>query len=528
MLTIILGKPKTGKTESILERTRKLIANDPLNARPLVLLPSSTIREKFSIDFAAESGYAGKIFLTISEVLELALQQSQTHLRRISNFESFLLIKEILKENRNRFAYFKNIEQNRGVIHQIHSLISEMRAFHLSESKDSAIHTIRAENDKLADLAMILQMYEQQLEASNLYDEYALYKLGAKMLELPQSIDRNALFIDGFYDFTHTQMFFIQALIRRFEKKQLEIRIALPDIPQKNIVETRESLMKSFRTEIIEMKPNSDYRYRFFDRSRKWDANPKFDIKFFEIDALGKYRETELIANEILRLVIAKGYRFEEIGVILPAFDSYADYISSIFRRNGIPYYSTRDESLISNPLMIYLFAFIQYVRIGIDSVGITAIANSTYTQNPEWKKLSGFAVEFGDYFLGTGEKWKAAFRNKMELLQQTAGIDDAEPDAAQRRVAKLQSMQSALFDLLDTVFDIRMETLGIDGFILWLAKLFEKSGATQSVRSNKKHDQSKDYAAVRKLQTTLKAIKKSADDRRENRNGLRGAAFDL
>ena len=207
MLTIILGKPKTGKTESILERTRKLIANDPLNARPLVLLPSSTIREKFSIDFAAESGYAGKIFLTISEVLELALQQSQTHLRRISNFESFLLIKEILKENRNRFAYFKNIEQNRGVIHQIHSLISEMRAFHLSESKDSAIHTIRAENDKLADLAMILQMYEQQLEASNLYDEYALYKLGAKMLELPQSIDRNALFIDGFYDFTHTQMF---------------------------------------------------------------------------------------------------------------------------------------------------------------------------------------------------------------------------------------------------------------------------------------------------------------------------------
>ena len=97
-----------------------------------------------------------------------------------------------------------------------------------------------------------------------------------------------------------------------------------------------------------------------------------------------------------------------------------------------------------------------------------------------------------------------------MELLQQTAGIDDAEPDAAQRRVAKLQSMQFALFDLLDTVFDIRMETLGIDGFILWLAKLFEKSGATQSVRSNKKHDQSKDYAAVRKLQTTLKAIKKS------------------
>ena len=45
--------------------------------------------------------------------------------------------------------------------------------------------------------------------------------------------------------------------------------------------------MKSFRTENHRDETEFRLPVSLFRPLPKWDANPKFDIKFFEIDALG-------------------------------------------------------------------------------------------------------------------------------------------------------------------------------------------------------------------------------------------------
>ena len=66
------------------------------------------------------------------------------------------------------------------------------------------------------------------------------------------------------------------------------------------------------------------------------------DIRLYK--ANNNYSEIEWVAQDILRLVRDKGYRYKDIAVVCREIDSYDKITSVIFNEYNIPYFLDKKE----------------------------------------------------------------------------------------------------------------------------------------------------------------------------------------
>lgn len=284
-------------------------------------------------------------------------------------------------------------------------IVSELRAGIVLNSDRNQFSNFEADDDKWKDINFIYLQYEMRLNDKSLHDSYWMYRQAAEILCSEKNINItqfSSLYIDGFYDFTNSQYNFIKSLIDFFQANNKSVSIALLQADFSICKETLRQFRQDFKCNIKNLSKSSEIvdiatSLILFDKGQKCSKSPN-NTKIIEINAFGKYRETELIANEIKHLVNEENYSYNDIAVIVRNSEGYAKHIHNIFKSFDIPYFHSKDEALKDNPAIIYLYSIIKYAIEKIDNVGIISLANSNYTGNKDLRKLLGIGKYFSEY----------------------------------------------------------------------------------------------------------------------------------
>lgn len=513
-----MGEFGSGKSSFILSRLEEDWEKGGI---PTLIVPSRIQRDKFSRELSIKlSGYTGRIVYTLNEFLQKFLEEKFTSLSVINDFESYILLRMIIEENKNQLLYFKNIDAYSGVIRLMYSLVTEMRAgLLMGEYKNlqKRIFEAEIENPKWKDIFLIYTQFERRLEEKNLYDNHRLFLEAARLLK-NNKLSFSIVAFDGFFDFTATQFEFIKAIIHKIENQGKEVLISLPDIQSPQVMNTLENLEKEFSVTRVYIK---ERRNRFSSLAKNFGKHEEKDIsgieneRIFFLAGFGRYREVVRIANEIKRLILEEDYHFRDLALIVPNPDDYRNLVLSVFNRYKIPHYISRDEPLKGNPAVLYIYLIARGVmqEKAFDTIQIASIVNSSYMQNPDFKVLGDFPAMWGFYFRGNPEDWEEAWKTKIKYLKDEwkeallDGENELTIEETQVQLEKLNSMHESFRKLFSVVFSLP-DKISVDDFAEWISNIVNSFGMQKSL-SEIEENYSKDFIAFRKLKEALISLKK-------------------
>ena len=154
--------------------------------------------------------------------------------------------------------------------------------------------------------------------------------------------------------------------------------------------------------------------------------------------------EVEWTAARILRLVRDEGYRFREIGVVARDYGAYRDLVESVFRRYGVPVFSSIMTDILEKPVLALVTAALdttaggyryddvfRYLKTGLSDLpqeDIDLLENyvlkwdikgSRWTQAKEWSwHPKGYGMKWSEEDKALLSRLDAARRKAVEPLE--------------------------------------------------------------------------------------------------------------
>jgi ATP-dependent helicase/DNAse subunit B len=443
MLTVLTGPARCGKTEQLLIRYRRQLADQPPGG---ALWLSPTWRAVAEVRLRLFDGLFPGCFtpgvMTFEKFAATVLHAGGLPIRSMSRLMKRELIRELLAEQsaRGRLGYFQSIAATGGLVDLIAEFISELKRLEIWPEQFHEACTTRGINEKDVELAEIYQSYQQALREHGLFDAEGrfwsardmLQKAAAdtirqtavnkqsggqshviKQAESSWTADSGYSFsfpqfvvIDGFADFTRTQHEILEILASRAETMivslQLDDQSRREDLfakPRKTLAELH-CRHPGLRTETLARRPATAWpameqleRTLFVNpRSRQKEADrPSSGGEAVGIEILAAARpvgEMELIATRIKHLLVDGLARPGEIVVAMRSPHEAAGMVEEVFRRAGIPVVFESGQPLDRSPALRALIALLQLDLEQWPFDRLLAVLGSNFFQPrwPEWQ----------------------------------------------------------------------------------------------------------------------------------------------
>lgn len=458
-ITFILGKARSQKSSLILSQFQKELNE---KRRPLLLLPSRYLKDRLSLRLTRERKTLTDAALsTLSSLSEEILKLSGKDFPKISDFEAFLTVKALFDQNQNKMRYFRELSSSGTAVKLLYSLISEIRssvAFDPNFSLQSYAKKIQ-NPEKWADIALLYSLFDEKLKKFGLFDSHSLLVAAGLELKNGVMLPYNSFFIDGFYDFTEGQFAFLKSLIRYATDKNNPVFLTLLNAPFELLDENQKRFFSAFPDAEILKTTESSAAAKLAHAAVLHEKKTECRIRVTLLQAFGKYRESELIANEIKRLHVEEKIPYGKIAVITARPDDYKNLTESCFKKYGVPYFQSRDERLTENPTIRFLLRLFEIALEGTDNAGIESVLRSGYPISENAEVLQNFSAVFDNYQSGKKAAWEKAVQAKRKRLQaqmdESLLDEDSEYDyfEVKKQIDRFEEFQEAFLSFLEKLF---------------------------------------------------------------------------
>lgn len=368
-LTVLAGPAGIGKTRFSLENFTRLIqeSKNPFHRDLLYLLPSAEHRERI-IDLMLRkegSGFLGERILTFNRLMQELLKGGDYSL--ITDAERAFLLTEIVREKGG--DYFSAVCGFPGFIEKMNEFIGELKDSMVSlgafRKKVKALEKSKPSlAQKYAGLLQIYEAYETRLEALGIRD----HRDGLFLLREAAKQKKGAtpkfhhLFIDGFFDFSKSQLEFLGWLTQHSDRVTLALTVDLSqareglfEIPLETLKELEKlgfqtvdlSTEKNHRA----LSPSLGFIESNLFRSGTLVRHCEAANSLLILEATGIRGEVEMIAREIRRIMRTERLHFSDVAVILRRIGEYEGMIRTVFRDFQIPVEIHERERLRDAPL---------------------------------------------------------------------------------------------------------------------------------------------------------------------------------
>ena len=378
MLTILMGRAKTGKSDRILRQIREM--GD--TSRQILLVPEHASHAA-EIDLCVCCGDAVSRHAEVLSFPRLATRV----LSRSGGMADVLLdaggklliLQRALQEIAPALKVYRRPSRKAAFLEQMMSLFDELHSYDISpvELAEKAGAITGATADKLVDLSLLYASYRETLSAAGFDPRDRMAKL-YDHLEPSGYIDGKHIFIDGFTYFNAVEMKILSVFLRR----AASVTVALmgePDGRREELFDvsyrTRDALVRlaqehGVATEVVYTVPDGKkhplihLERCFFGGDEVWEGAADC-IRIREAQDI--FTETEQAAAQIRKMVAEGKCRYRDILVGARNMGDYASVIENVFERYDIPVYMSRRRDILETPVMTLIFGALDAVTGGFE-----------------------------------------------------------------------------------------------------------------------------------------------------------------
>lgn len=367
-----------------------------------------------------------------------------------------------------------------GYISEVKSVISELAQYNVKANGMAPMLEIAPENSylhyKLMDIQTLYQAFEDYLEEKYITREELLELLCSQMGK--SRILKNAVVaMDGFTGFTPIQNKVLGELLACCETVYVTVTIDLKEDPyqygdkyqlfalSKQMVHALTEICRERKIEVSEVRMPANPVYRFCEKpALGWMEKYLFrypvrqykekqeNIRVYV--SRSPKEEVDMAAQRIRSMVRKKGYRYQDIAVIVSDLNLYGDIIERIFPRYEIPVFMDYKRNVLLN-------SFVEYVR------SLLAMVEKNFTYESVFRFLrsgfSGFEEDEVDllenYVRALGIRGYKKWTEKW--IRRTDSMTEENLEVANRLREQLIRKLDALVEVLKrrhkTIYDVTL-----------------------------------------------------------------------
>ena len=385
-IRFVFGRAGSGKSYYCLNQINKKLTNDKNNKLIMLVPDQYTFQtEKKLLEYIGEKALLRAEVLSFKRMATRVFDKCGGRaINVIEDSGKNMLIYKLLKDKGEELQYFNRISKQQGFVGIVSKSITEFKKYNISEEilKEKELEIENKDlKEKISDLASIYETFNESLHKGYIDSEDILSILAKKLKECDLYNDAE-IWVDEFTTFTPQQLEVLKVLAKQCKNVNItlcsdgEIQFTEGETDIFDVIKNTENrILKMMQENNISYKEpvnlNKKNIYRFKDSKElghieKYFFNYPFkiykddckDIRLYK--ANNNYSEIEWVAQDILKLVRDKGYRYKDIAVVCREIDSYDKITSVIFNEYNIPYFLDKKREILSNPLVVLIISALE------------------------------------------------------------------------------------------------------------------------------------------------------------------------
>ncbi len=402
-MTLILGRVGCGKTAYMAREIAEYIDKEQEKITLLVPDQYTVASEQYFLSRLQEKRFR---FLNVTSLKSLARTSFAAYgitFDFLGDGGKTVLLKKALDAVSPQLRYYPENYRNPRFLALLAGTFQELKAANIS-AEDFMKTALVQKNDKLYDLAMIRQVYEESLSAGHADPEDNLARL-KELLEKTGDFENQRVYVANFRTFYNRE----RSILLQMVKNGAHVTVALPTDttdPEKagptadSAEEARkldaycarmgeecriDNRQDKARFETPELE-QLERELIFPGTSTPSSEEPKFIHLYCGLD---RFDEAEYAASVIARKVREEGYQYKDFTVIVRSLEDYGGVLDPIFDQYGIPLFYHRKTPLRQrNPIPMIVSLF-DLATEGYSRESVLAFVKSGFVTSPE--KIAAF-----------------------------------------------------------------------------------------------------------------------------------------
>ena len=389
--TIYCGPVRSGKSAEVLRRYREACRAD--GRRAMLLLPDTNQVELARRRLVLDEGLPGlwqPRILTFPDLASEILKNTGTPAPQLSTVGERSLVRLVLRRLDDWLRAFAGVKQYPGFVEALCDFIGELKRAGMEPAAfEACLRRAGIWGAREMELARLFRDYQHLVHDLGVFDVEGRFWLARDLLESHESpIEWPAeLYVDGFENFTTTQLEMLEALSQHAETVLVTLTYDAND-SRKDLFEvtgrTLEKLLGCLRGAEVARACHSPrsgplglLASGLFGSSPARIA-PGEAVRI--IEAPGRRREVEAIGRRIKDLLIG-GTRPESIGVLFRSLEDYGDLIREVFSKFGIPIRMGQWISAEGQTVCRTVLSLLRIVQRDFRLTDVVQFLNSSYVR---------------------------------------------------------------------------------------------------------------------------------------------------
>ncbi len=385
-IRFVFGRAGSGKSYYCLNQINKKLTNDKNNKLIMLVPDQYTFQtEKKLLEYIGEKALLRAEVLSFKRMATRVFDKCGGRaINVIEDSGKNMLIYKLLKDKGEELQYFNRISKQQGFVGIVSKSITEFKKYNISEEilKEKELEIENKDlKEKISDLVSIYETFNESLHKGYIDSEDILSILAKKLKEC-DLYDDAEIWVDEFTTFTPQQLEVLKVLAKQCKNVNItlcsdgEIQFTEGETDIFDVIKNTENrILKMMQEnnisykEPVNLNKKNIYRFKdskelghiekyFFNYPFKIYKNDCKDIRLYK--ANNNYSEIEWVAQDILKLVRDKGYRYKDIAVVCREIDSYDKITSVIFNEYNIPYFLDKKREILSNPLVVLIISALE------------------------------------------------------------------------------------------------------------------------------------------------------------------------
>ncbi|MCD4823757.1 MAG: PD-(D/E)XK nuclease family protein [Phycisphaerae bacterium] len=489
-VVLLSGPADCGKTAAALELYRSVA--DTAVGSACLLVPNAATGRYLVNRLRAETPSGVLVSPRVTTFAGLGrdiLAACRDSAHSITPFDRHLLLREIIGQlhQAGKFHALGAVASAPGLTATLDKAIAELKRAAVDPQDLAA--AVGSNRGKSHDLLLVYQAYQQRLQQDGLFDvEGQLWQVREHLADAGNATNAalglgklKAIIVDGFTDFTPTQLEILRLLSSRVER--LLITLPLANDERQRMWQwtsrTRDALRRAFGDAMgeINLPPKTapaDSPATLAEKVFALDIDdacpPPKDVHV--IAAAGIDSEVAAIARRIKKLLV-DGAPAGSIAVLARSADAYRDSVTRIFGQFDIPAQPAA-ITLPAVPVVRFALAVLEMAGGGFEFLKVLRVIRNSYFRPAAMGNFNATTVAAAEWIIRQGNVLggREAYAAAAERLGRRASerLDEDEKSAAGPNADAIAAASQMLASLFDIAADAA-KSPGLTG----LANLTEK-----------------------------------------------------